>query len=138
MKIGKLTAVALLTAASAGFSAPTFAAPYVDIRVAPPPPRVEAVPAPRRGYAWVPGYWDWRGRRHVWVSGNWVRERPGYVYSHPTWVQEGDHWRFNRGAWARGGRDRDRDGVPNRMDRDRDGDGVPNNRDRHPNNPNRG
>lgn len=35
---------------------------------------------------------------------------------------------------ARSGyRDRDRDGVPNRVDRDRDGDGVPNRYDRRPN-----
>lgn len=33
--------------------------------------------------------------------------------------------------------DRDRDGVPNRIDRDRDGDGVPNRNDNRPNNPNR-
>lgn len=32
-------------------------------------------------------------------------------------------------------RDRDRDGVPNRVDRDRDGDGVPNRRDNRPNDP---
>jgi hypothetical protein len=32
---------------------------------------------------------------------------------------------MERGGWARGGRDRDGDGVPNRMDS-------------HPNNPNRG
>ena len=40
---------------------------------------------------------------------------------------------------AQGGqyRDRDRDGVPNRMDRDRDGDGVPNNYDSRPANPRR-
>lgn len=30
-------------------------------------------------------------------------------------------------------RDRDRDGVPDRMDRDRDGDGVSNRQDRRPN-----
>jgi hypothetical protein len=36
-----------------------------------------------------------------------------------------------------GYRDRDRDGVPNRMDRDRDGDGVRNRDDSRPNNPNR-
>lgn len=34
-------------------------------------------------------------------------------------------------------RDRDRDGVPNRMDRDRDGDGIRNRDDSRPNNPNR-
>ena len=33
--------------------------------------------------------------------------------------------------------DRDRDGIPNRMDRDRDGDGVPNRYDRRPDDPRR-
>jgi hypothetical protein len=33
--------------------------------------------------------------------------------------------------------DRDRDGVPNRVDRDRDGDGVPNRVDRRPDDPRR-
>jgi len=33
--------------------------------------------------------------------------------------------------------DRDRDGIPNRVDRDRDGDGVPNRQDRQPDNPRR-
>jgi hypothetical protein len=33
--------------------------------------------------------------------------------------------------------DRDRDGIPNRVDRDRDGDGVPNRVDRAPDNPRR-
>ena len=39
------------------------------------------------------------------------------------------------GAGYRG--DRDRDGVPNRVDRDRDGDGVPNRQDSRPNDPRR-
>lgn len=34
-------------------------------------------------------------------------------------------------------RDRDRDGVPDRVDRDRDGDGVRNSQDRRPDNPRR-
>ena len=34
-------------------------------------------------------------------------------------------------------RDRDRDGVPDRVDRDRDGDGVSNRQDRRPNDPRR-
>ncbi len=33
--------------------------------------------------------------------------------------------------------DRDRDGIPNRVDRDRDGDGVPNRHDRRPDDPRR-
>ena len=38
---------------------------------------------------------------------------------------------------GRGDRDRDRDGIPNRVDRDRDGDGVPNSMDRKPLDPRR-
>jgi len=84
------------------------------VTIAPPPPRVEVVPAPRRGYVWVPGYWSWSGRRHVWVQGNWVRERRGYVYESPQWVERDGRWELRRGAWRRG--DRDGDGVPNRLD----------------------
>lgn len=42
---------------------------------------------------------------------------------------------YNRGSSPGG--DRDRDGIPNRVDRDRDGDGVRNRDDSHPNNPRR-
>ncbi|MGV7207973.1 YXWGXW repeat-containing protein [Oxalobacteraceae bacterium A2-2] len=94
----------------------------IIVEKAPPAPREEAVPAPRRGYVWVPGYWDWRGHRHVWVKGTWVRERRGYVYHQPQWVERNGHWEMRRGSWARG---------------DRDGDGVPNGADNHPNNPRR-
>jgi hypothetical protein len=91
----------------------------IIIRLAPPPLRHEAIPAPRRGYVWVSGYWNWHRNRHVWVPGTWVRERRGYAYQHHQWVQRGDSWVLNRGRW------------------DRDGDGVPDRRDRHPNDPNR-
>ncbi len=95
---------------------------YVDI--APPAPRYEVVPAPRAGFAWVPGYWDWRGNHHVWARGHWERERRGY-YWHPTrWEQREGRWMLERGRWDReryvenrGLGDRDRDGVPNRFDR---------------------
>lgn len=129
-------ATALVAAVLTGLAAPSIAAPVgIDIRVGPPPARMETVPAPRRGYIWTPGYWDWRGSRHVWVNGVWVRERPGYVYAQPNWVERGGHWRLERGGWARGRGDRDHDGVPNRFDRDRgrddrDRDGVPNRFDR--------
>jgi hypothetical protein len=118
-----LLAAGLVAAALGMMSIPTCAAPVgIMIDVAPPPPRVEVLPAPRRGYAWVPGYWNWVGHRHVWVRGTWVRERRGYVYAEPRWMERDGHWEFRRGEWARG--DRDHDGVPN---------GV----DRHPNDPRR-
>ncbi len=85
----------------------------------PPPPRHEAVPRPRRGQAWVPGHWEWRGHRHVWVQGYWVKARPGYHYREPRWVDNGGRWEMRPGGW------------------DRDGDGVPDRYDSRPNNPHR-
>ena len=125
-----------LIAASLGAGAvPQAVAADVIVRVAPPAPRVEVAPAPRRGYVWVPGYWDYRGHRHVWIDGTWVRERRGYRYVGPRWVERNGGYVIERGRWARG--DRDHDGIPNRVDRDRDGDGVPNRFDRAPDNPRR-
>lgn len=58
---------------------------------------------------------------------------PYPVYTAPTYIYErGVHERRPRGE-----RDRDRDGIPNRVDRDRDGDGVRNRDDARPNNPRR-
>ncbi|NUZ07176.1 YXWGXW repeat-containing protein [Piscinibacter koreensis] len=135
MKKTLLAAALVAASLGGGVAAPAIAQPRIEINVAPPPPRHEVVPAPRRGWVWSPGHWEWRGRRHVWVEGSWVRERPGYVYAAPTWVERNGRWYYERGGWERGRRDRDRDGVPNRFDRDRDGDGVPNRRDDSPNNP---
>ena len=94
----------------------------ITVRVAPPEPRHENVPAARRGYEWAPGYWDWNGRKYVWRRGHWERARHGYAFNATTWEQVDGGWRMHRGGWAR---------------HDRDGDGVPNRVDDHPNNPNR-
>ena len=59
------------------------------------------------------------------IGGHWLRARPGYAYQSPRWVQNNGRWNMRNGNWARSRRDRDGDGVPNRMDR-------------APNNPNRG
>lgn len=118
------TAIALGTLGALG-TAPASAAVSVQLQIAPPAPRVEYVPAPRRGQVWAPGYWDWRGQRHVWIAGHWVKERPGYRYDAPRWVQNGRYWQQQRGGWQR---------VDHRRG-DRDGDGVPNRFDQRPNNP---
>lgn len=113
----------------------------IVIQKAPPALRREAIPAARRGYEWIPGYWAWNGRRHVWERGHWERTRRGYVYAQPVWRQDRNGWYLERGGWQRGDRverrDRDGDGVRNGVDRDRDGDGIRNRDDARPNNPNR-
>jgi hypothetical protein len=82
-------------------SAPSQARVYVDVDVAPPPPRVEVVPAPRAGYVWVPGYYAYNGHRHVWNHGHWVRERHGYHWSADRWVERNGRWHHDRGRWDR-------------------------------------
>jgi hypothetical protein len=143
-----------LLLAAAAFSsvvaiAPLTALAEVSVFIDSPPPaaRYEVVPAPRAGYVWQPGFWEWRDGRHHWHKGYWMKERRGYYWHPSRWEQRDGRWYFERGRWdreryaARGGMnphgDRDRDGIPNRVDRDRDGDGVPNRVDAAPNNPRR-
>lgn len=124
MKFRKLLIAGVCVSSLASVVAPAVseAAVGVYLNVAPPENRYEAVPAARRGYIWVPGYWNVRGNRHVWQPGHWEKARRGYNYAPPAWVQRENRWELNRGGWNRGDRDRD---------------GVPNNRDRAPDNPNR-
>ena len=96
------------------------------IRVAPPRDRYERMPRARPGYVWSAGHWAWRGNRHEWVRGTWLRARPGYAYMSPSWSQRDGQWYLEEARWERErrGRDRDRNGVPDRIERDRDRDGV--------------
>lgn len=71
----------------------------IVIGSAPPPPRFESVPAPRRGHVWAPGYWNLEGDRHVWSSGRWEAQRYGQQYRPTEWVRERDGYRLQRGGW---------------------------------------
>jgi hypothetical protein len=73
--------------------------PDHEITTAPPQVIVEAVPAPRIGFLWLPGYWGWEGRRHVWIPGRWTNERPGYVWTREHWERHGRGWHFEAGHW---------------------------------------
>jgi hypothetical protein len=86
----------------------------IRVNVAPPPPRHEPVPLPRRGYVWSPGHWQWSKKHHhyVWAAGHWERARPGYAYRAPEWVERDGRWHYRPSRW-----DRDSDGVPDRSDR---------------------
>jgi hypothetical protein len=110
----------------------------VVVDTAPPAPRYERLPAPRHGYLWAPGHWEWRGHRHEWVGGYWIAERPGYAYSAPAWSRRDGGWYLEPARWTPHGRDRDRDGIPDRYEwrgHDRDRDGIP---DRYEGNQGRG
>ena len=69
--------IALCVVAS-GISASAVAAGAgMESDVAPPAPREERAPAPRDGYIWAPGYWDWNGHAYSWVSGRYLYEHRG-------------------------------------------------------------
>lgn len=146
----KTFAIAVLAAASAGAMIPMTASAqtYTIVRVAPPEPVQEVIPAQRRGWVWAPGYYDYRGNQYTWVPGQWMRERQGHQWREARWIESrSGEWRRVGGNWERGPYgDRGHDGIANRYDNqnnnlrpngDRDGDGVRNKHDRFPNNPRR-
>ena len=95
--IRKILLASSVVAAMAGISVPAQAQIYVGI--APPAARVEVVPAPRTGYTWAPGYWDYRSGRYDWVVGHWETDRPGYAYVAPTWIERDGRWYVERNGW---------------------------------------
>ncbi|KWR92088.1 YXWGXW repeat-containing protein [Cupriavidus sp. IDO] len=109
--------MALLLAAMLGtgltYATAAMAQVSVDIAIGVPPPApvYEVVPAPRPGYVWAPGYWDWDDHyhKHAWKKGRWERERPGYVYESPRWVQASGGWVLVPGRWNDRGRHYDHD-----------------------------
>jgi hypothetical protein len=106
-----LTLATMIALGAAAF-APLPSMAQTDFRVvigsAPPPPMYERVPAPRHGYVWAPGYWEWRGHRHDWVRGHWLAVRPGYAYASPSWRQRDGRWYMEPARWNAYGPDRGR------------------------------
>lgn len=133
MKRSLALATFITLAAAAAAPLPSMAQSRYSVVVtsAPPAPVYEAIPAPRRGYMWSQGHWEWRGHRHAWVPGYWIAERPGYVYNQPGWHRGERGWYMEPARWDRGRRDWDR---RDQRRWDRDGDGVPNRYDRAPDN----
>jgi hypothetical protein len=92
----------LLTAlAAAAISMPALVAPAmvtpavaqvdlnVSIGVPPPAPIYEAVPAPRMGYVWAPGYYHW-------VPDRWARVDGGWRHDHGHWDHDMERHGFNQ------------------------------------------
>ena len=119
----KLRVVALLMAIGSCAMLPFSASAQVNINInlgeAPPPLRFESVPAPRDGFIWAPGYWNWDGSRHVWSGGHWERVRRGEDYVRPEWRQENGKWRLVQGGWKQNHRkhkEKDKDDNEDRHD----------------------
>lgn len=74
--------------------------PFAGVGVPPPSMLDEAVPAPRAGFVWIPGYWGWNNERHVWHPGHWVPARQGCHWRRHRWVLRGGSWYLEAGAWV--------------------------------------
>ena len=107
---------------------------YVD--VAPPAPRYEAVPAPRAGYVWAPGYWDYASGHYHWVGGHWIHEHHGQYWHPDRWEQQNGKWMLQRGSWNKERWEGEHVAQRDR-EHDRDHDGTPDRYDRAPDNPHR-
>ena len=72
---------------------------YVDH--APPPRRVEVIPArPGVEYVWIAGHWTWASREYAWTPGHW--ERPPRRRAHwvaGRWRKHGRQWYWEPGHW---------------------------------------
>ncbi len=99
--------------AAAAISTPALVAPAVfspaaaqasmsiglTIGTPPPAPIYEAAPAPRAGFVWAPGFWQWEGGRHLWHAGYWMPERHGYHWVPDRWAQVHGGWHHEVGHW---------------------------------------
>ncbi|HEX3571291.1 MAG TPA: hypothetical protein VHU44_10755 [Acidobacteriaceae bacterium] len=93
----------LLTAAFATLLACSTAQAQVVVRIGPPPPRHEVIPArptEHLGWVWAPGFHRWDGSAYVWVAGHYAeppRPRARWVPGH--WVRRPGGWVFAEGHW---------------------------------------
>jgi hypothetical protein len=72
----------------------------VQVKPAPPQPQAEVVPAPRAGYVWVRGHWEWRGNQYVWEKGHWERERQQMRWVDGHWERQSNNdWIWIEGRW---------------------------------------
>ena len=101
IKVKALIAALFVGSSAIALPAVSMAGVLIDVDIAPPVARVEVVPAPRIGYVWAPGFWEWRDGAHVWVGGHWVGERRGYRWIPDHWDQVGPRWHHTRGHWER-------------------------------------
>ncbi len=74
----------------------------IIVTTAPPAMREEAIPSPRKGYVWAPGYQRWANDHYEWVAGHWVEERTDAHWVPDKWTQDPNdstHWHFRPGHW---------------------------------------
>src|SRR5205809_39528 len=104
-----LVSAGLAGAALLGAAATSTAQPVVrDHRQGPrpdqgpreaPPPRGEGRMAPRPGFVWIRGHWDWQNGQYAWVAGRYEPVRNGRRWRDVRWEQRGGEWVRVDGDW---------------------------------------
>jgi hypothetical protein len=67
--------------------------------IAPPRLREERW-APRGGFVWIRGHYDWRDGQWAWVGGHYERERAGYIWREPRYEQRDGVYVTVQGSWV--------------------------------------
>jgi hypothetical protein len=105
MRVGALVLSGLLAACSPGMLHPTYVPQATSalerVDRAPPPARIEMVPArPSPEAVWVDGEWIWRRGLWAWLPGRWVLPPAGAVLAAWTFVRRADGtlW-YAHGTW---------------------------------------
>lgn len=97
---GGILSLALLL----GTTAPSFAAVFISVNIAPPALPVYTQPVcPGPGYLWTPGYWAWDPAvgQYYWVPGTWVlAPQPGYLWTPGYWGWSGGAYAWHAGYWG--------------------------------------
>jgi len=108
----KLLAAAIAAMGFAAVPAMSQDVIFTEIDNLPPAMKVEVKPAPRAGYVYIPGYWDYRDSIYVWVDGRFEPARAGYVYVVPRYEQVDGRWRRYAGGWTN---EEEHGGLRNRL-----------------------
>lgn len=101
MKLRSMVVALTMVLGTLGIATTASAAKFVDVEIgiAPPPERVEVVPAPRPGYIYERGHYVVEGDRYVWHEGEFIREREGHHWQPYVFERHGDRWHYRAGHW---------------------------------------
>ena len=72
----------------------------VYVQKAPPKAKTEVRPKrPNKNAVWVPGHWQWNGRKHVWKAGHWDKRPGGKTWAPGHWQKKPRGWVWAPGRW---------------------------------------
>ena len=54
----------------------------------------------RKGFVWIPGFWQWTGFTYIWANGFWERQRIGYSWCEGYWEATPFGFFWVEGYWC--------------------------------------